>query len=508
MVSNKVLTNTLATIIWQLSLLILGIIFTPYLLNNLGAEKFGVWVLFNSIISSINLLDIGFGSGLSIFVSEANSKKNYREINEIIYSGLLVYSVFIFFLIILFILRWEIIKLLKIPEYLIHESVIVMSLLLLVAGINNIMLVFRSFLIGIQNIVYPHLMGVIGQVLFYTGCIFVLNQKLGLIGISIWYTLINFLLNIVFIVSILKIYKFLTPWKFFPQLRIFKKLFSFGIKFQIVRITQVLNSQLNKILSGTFIDMTTVSMYDVALRIANLIKIIPYTLLYSLIPRIAEFDLDKDKERIFDTYKNMSRYIFMIVIPIIVFIILYSDKIIFIWLGRTDFLKSAIIIKIIAIGYIFEILAYPAINTAFACKHPEFEVKKSLVNIFLNILLCTSLILSIGYVGAAIGTSISFIVSGIYFLILFYKNLKFKIDKELITQPSLFLFSSSVSALLVYFLKFNISNNRLQHFIILILYGLIYFLIYAIILFLMKIFKKEDVEVAKKILSLEFLKSQ
>lgn len=499
MASKKVISNTIATFIWQISITVIGFAFTPYLLNNLGVERFGIWVLLNGIMASFGLLDMGMGSGLGVFVSEAYAKRDYAEINKMVSAGLLTYIIFSFVFLIFYVFRWNIIGLLKIPRGLIQESVVVFVLLIGVAVINNIMLVFRSFLIGIQNMLLPHFMAVAGQILFYSGCVVIIEKGHGLIEIAIWHFVLNLIFYIIFMFIIIKKYTFLTPWRYLPDSSVFKKLFSFGIKIQLTRISQVLNAHIGRIISGFMINISTVSVYDIATRITNLIRMIPYTMLYSLVPRVAEFNINEHKQRIYDIYKNASKYVWIVTFPAIFFIILISEKLVILWLGRTDFSNSALIVKIVALGYMFEILAYPAMSVAYACKHPEFEMKKSLLNTVINLVLGVVLVVQTGYIGIAFAIAIAFVISSIYFLILFYKKMRFILEKDFIFLLIKIVISGIMGILPLIFIKINYTD-RMNLFMFLSAVALIYFVIYIAVLYFFKVLNKKDTELFKDFL--------
>lgn len=73
--------------------IILGLLYTPYMLRMLGQNEFGLYSLASSIIAYLTLLDFGFGSAIVRYVARLIDQDKKREQWEMIGMFLVVYSV-------------------------------------------------------------------------------------------------------------------------------------------------------------------------------------------------------------------------------------------------------------------------------------------------------------------------------------------------------------------------------------------------------------------------------
>ena len=75
---------------------ILGVALTPYFINTLGTEQYGLWVFAASLSVSrgvLNLLDFGLQTAVIKFVAEAAARDRHHEIGAILSAALIGYAV-------------------------------------------------------------------------------------------------------------------------------------------------------------------------------------------------------------------------------------------------------------------------------------------------------------------------------------------------------------------------------------------------------------------------------
>ena len=84
--SIKVAINSLYGLIVPIIVGLMGFWVTPYLLNKLSPEVYGIWVLIASIIGPIALLEFGMSEATSKYVAVTEEKKNTDQSNKFIES--------------------------------------------------------------------------------------------------------------------------------------------------------------------------------------------------------------------------------------------------------------------------------------------------------------------------------------------------------------------------------------------------------------------------------------
>ncbi len=56
--------------------ILIAIFVTPFVVNNLGAKEYGVYLFISTLISLAGLLDVGIASSLGKFIAEENGRGN------------------------------------------------------------------------------------------------------------------------------------------------------------------------------------------------------------------------------------------------------------------------------------------------------------------------------------------------------------------------------------------------------------------------------------------------
>src|ERR1700720_470841 len=83
-IAQNVLSNWLALVITT----VVGFFLSPFVVHHLGNLTYGVWVIIMSLVSYMNLLDLGLRGAVTRFVSKGTAQKNDRESSEAVSGAL------------------------------------------------------------------------------------------------------------------------------------------------------------------------------------------------------------------------------------------------------------------------------------------------------------------------------------------------------------------------------------------------------------------------------------
>ena len=98
--NKNIFYNLSSTLMSIITLFIL----TPFIINNLGSEEYGVYIILGSIIGFLGLMEFGLGSATIYYLSIYLKKDDYLNLNKIFSATFYFYlfiSIFVFILIIL-----------------------------------------------------------------------------------------------------------------------------------------------------------------------------------------------------------------------------------------------------------------------------------------------------------------------------------------------------------------------------------------------------------------------
>jgi len=267
-----------------------------------------------------------------------------------------------------------------------------------------------------------------------------------------------------------------------------KQLISFSFPLMIVGILDLGLGWTDIIVIGIFKSSVEVGIYNVAYVIASSLVIIWISFGNIFYPIISELYAKNAKKSIRKTFEVTSRWIFILILPITVFVLAFPSRAVSLVFGQ-KYVDAAIPLTILIIGYFFLAvfgLSEQGLRTYKKTKFLGISTFISLViNIFLNILLVPKY----GMMGAAIATTISLTFFAIIRFIKFKKILSFSIELHLYKK---YIYSVTISFVVI-FSSFKLLNLLSTYFFISAI--LLYTIFYFILLIFFKAFSREDIAV-------------
>jgi len=109
---RRILWTTLASSFAKFTGVLTSIVTIPLTFNYLDAERFGLWMLFNTLVAFFNFADFGVGYGLLNSIANAKGKEDQKSIQTYIASGIAILWTIAFLLILIFLViypfvEWE-----------------------------------------------------------------------------------------------------------------------------------------------------------------------------------------------------------------------------------------------------------------------------------------------------------------------------------------------------------------------------------------------------------------
>lgn len=491
--SRTVIKNTLFNNIGYVWQLLVSLLLVPFIIHKIGIELFGIWVLLEVIITYLSLLDFsGIGGAFVKFIAEYHAREDYKNCNHVINLGWAYYTVFwIIMAVLIFLLREPILKLFNIPPDIFSTVSVVFTGILLISLIRGSFGVFRSVLLGLQRMDITNIIAILASSVNAAGVILFLSLGYGLKGLvmsGLIVSALTVILQTVFACRIFPQMKF-RPFSFNPQ--IFKKTFVYGVNIRIASIAELINTHVDKIFLGYFLNTRLVGLYDLGAKIAKIARSFPEQLLPAILPASSELHALEDAENLKKLYHRGSKYLSLIAFPLAFFIIANASLLMTLWLGETGFKQSALALQVLSIGYVFILLVSMGRLIARGMGIPQYEMRSSVIIVVLNTALSIILIIKLGFTGALLGTTLSGIIGSSYFFWVFNRRIEesaFSIIKKIFAGPFLFCLVSLGSSMLAdYFFSRLLSAppvNRVNAFIHLLVNGVVFLGVY--LLFLLK----------------------
>jgi O-antigen/teichoic acid export membrane protein len=231
-----------------------------------------------------------------------------------------------------------------------------------------------------------------------------------------------------------------------------------------------------------------------ALVIAQLLTFIGTSFGYIFLPVISEVFAKKNLEVLQIILNTVSKWILAIIAPIFLFIALSSREILTLLYGAEYSSGYPVLIILafgISIGTTFSILGNILVGSGNTKMNLMAEILAAVTNVILNI----QLIPTLGIKGAALGTSISYIIRSLSFLLFTFK----KINIHPLNKNYAKIILACVCSFGIIYLVKALVSGYINWIVLMLLLGLLLILFYSGFLLAFRFLDKYDQTILKTI---------
>ncbi|MFZ5801424.1 MAG: polysaccharide biosynthesis C-terminal domain-containing protein [Candidatus Omnitrophota bacterium] len=427
-VAEKIIRNTAFNIFGRFASLLVTLFLTPFIIRYLGLEVFSLWVVIGTLTGYFGLFDLGIANAFIKYICEHFTRRQMDTVSEIVSTGTFFYALFALVTVAVSFAAIDfILTIFKIPLYLRLEARWVFLVSICLFALGNIVSVFEAVPAALQRFDILSKITIVLSVVTAAGTIYFLKAGFGLRGLVFNNAVV---LGVRTGLNLAVAYRLLPGLKLSPFLfsrQMFLKLFKFGYKLQVARWSSMLSIHFDKLLICYFLSMGLVTYYQLGSNIVLTAVSLSLLLIPALLPAFAEIQAKGEREKLAEGYLRGTRYISLVAIPLFIFIIITADRIVAFWMGK-GFELSVVIIRVLAPGWLLAVLCGVGGAVLQAEGKPEIEMRTSLLVAVLNVPISILLIYRFGFMGVALGTTLSFFFAAVYFYIRLHRELQIPAD--------------------------------------------------------------------------------
>lgn len=169
---------------------------------------------------------------------------------------------------------------------------------------------------------------------------------------------------------------------------------------------------------GFFLSNAYVSAYEIAWQVTLLVLLVSKSLELNLFPVISRWNAEGDNDRIGETVTAALGYTMLVSIPAVVGAALYAREILTL-VFQPAYAVAAVVLVVLMIEKAFQ-SSNDIVNASLrGIDRPHLAARVTTVSVLLNLVLSPILVVTVGFVGAAIATTTAWLVN----LILQYRYL-------------------------------------------------------------------------------------
>lgn len=318
-------------------ILILGTSFfaTPFMVQKLGADAYGIVILLSTVLSYMGFMDLGLSAATTYYLTECAFTNDWERFRQIVWSALITYSAIglasgvIFSVLIPYIVSsWF-----NIPIDLRSTAIMASYLLIPVFIVSLTVQVFQAIVWAHSRIDLAALLASSNGVLQPLGALFMVLLGYGIIGIFIATLIANMITLILGLWMAKRLFKDWGSPTY--SISIMKTLFVYGGWTYIAQVVNQFVQSLDKMFIGTHIGIAAVGYYNLSVVIPLKLWIIQGSFSSSAFPLLVGLRTrDASSTEVFYFVSRLVRSAQLLLLPPVLFFALWGDTFLSVWISE------------------------------------------------------------------------------------------------------------------------------------------------------------------------------
>lgn len=254
--------------------------------------------------------------------------------------------------------------------------------------------------------------------------------------------------------------------------RMHRSLLSFSLPLIVSTAMTWVLSDVDTLMLGYYTSTSMVGIYNVVYPLAQLLTVALGAFAFLLMPIISRLDAEGSTDEMFRIYQIITKWVFMVTLPVFFVIALFPHMTIMITYG-VEYVEGSLVLTILSIAYFSHAISGPNAEVLTSLGYTRLIMLDNVAIATLNIALNFVLIPPFGYIGAGVATAISYIAMNILYSVQLYRLTSIHPFSAALVRPGL---AAAVLVAFVYwvvrvFLPITIPVLVLMLLIFLALYG-------------------------------------
>jgi len=382
--------------------IVITFLFVPYITTVLGGERYGVWVIIFQTIFYFSLLDCGFSSALTRYISKYLSQKDFQGINKILNSANLLYliiGVLVFGGVYLFVTFFF--DYFKISDpALIQEGKNALLILGAFMAFNFIALPFGNSLGAFHRYDIVNGLNIAEEIIRTIIMVFMLYRGNGLVELAFVILLLTVVKHLAGVAILLKLYPELNFAPGNSDKPTIKMLYGYSKISLGISLCWLLIYNTDTILLGFMTSSAAAAIYYPGAQLMRYIRNVINAAAIPLVPAISHLETVSDLTVVRDIYLKAIKYVSYFSFALAGGVIVYAQYFVNLWLPP-EFYEAGMIMKILAIGTAFLLPQIIGESVLFAVEQHRKLLFVLIIETVIKLLLAFPLIKMYGLIGMA-----------------------------------------------------------------------------------------------------------
>ena len=459
------------------------LLYTPFLVSKLGQSEYGLYSLVSSIIGYLTVLDLGFGNAIVVHTSryravgESEKEKTLHGMFKLVYLCIGVIAAVIGVIVAL---NAEVLF----GGSMTSEDVGKMKVMLTILSLNLFLTfafsIYSSIITASESFVFQKILSIAGTIAKPLLMIPVLFMGYKSVALCVVITVVNVIILISNYVFCKKKLGVTVKYRGFDK-KLMKIVFGYSFFIFLTQLVDQVNWHVDQFILGMVSGTIAVSIYAAAAQINTMFINLSTAISGVMLPKVSKMVAKKaSSDELTDEMIKVGRMQFYVVFLAVSGFALVGQEFIRLWLGE-GFRDSYVVTLLLIVPVTFPLVQNLGISIMQAMNKYRFKAITTSIMAGFNIVLSIFLAREYGAIGAALGTTIAIVICNIIVINIYYRR-AMKLDvmrfwKNIATMGIKLMIPVALLAILIY-------ATKMSGWLALIMYGLLYVLIYAIVAYL------------------------
>jgi O-antigen/teichoic acid export membrane protein len=402
--ASRFLLNAFSNYAGQFLTVGVWIFLTPFILNQIGATSYALWVLVGSIMAYGSLLDFGIAGAVTKYVAEYRARGDSERARQLIATALTLYTIFgLIILAASVILAPLFPALFDVSSGQRDTATQLVYLSGLAVAITIPTATSTAVLRGLQRFDLINLVTVTGTLISTLATVVALLMGGDVISLVIIGIAVTVLMQIPTIWAIYRVAPELRFGFAAANRNMVRTVVSFSSSLFLLNIGGRLETKTDEIVIGGFLPLAAVTPYNLARKISTLPQLLAEQFLMLIFPLASELHAENSESQLQSLYVISTRITLAVVLPIGCCLIVLAGPILSLWVGE-EYAPYAYLVLILTVASMVDTSQWPAGFVVQGMARHHFNSVISFITGLTNLGLSLLLVRSIGLAGVALGT--------------------------------------------------------------------------------------------------------
>lgn len=401
--------------------ILIGLVYTPFMIFKLGDGQYGIFSLVNSLISFITILDLGFSQTLVRYISKTRTTGDTEE--EYRLNGFFM-KLYLVIAVIAFVIGFSIVILYPqlVSKSFLKEEIslfrTVLFILLINVCISFPLSVFSATLNAYEEFFLLKLTNLLMTVLKYFVMFLLLLFGYKLVAIAVVVLIFSLVTQCIYVFYSVRVNKIKFSFSKI-ETNLTKEIIYFSFFIFLNLIIDFLYSNTDKLILGAVAGTVSVSVYSIGIYFSQYFTELSCAMSGVFLPKIMDLYHNDQTDKISDLFNQVGRLQMALLFFVLGGYICLGREFINLWVGST-YKDSYLIGIIIMLPSIVPLTQNIGISIIRAMNIHKYRSYMYIVIAIINVVISIPLAITYGGIGSAIGTSIATFLGQIFFMNWFY----------------------------------------------------------------------------------------